>query len=131
MLRGDCTRGTALLKTVEISEIVATVAEKYAKSSFNRHFQRITFSESETDRPIARSRSWVDEILTPTAYNGGSYPTAVTPSGAILFIVLTWGMQPPMEEENTSPHIDVGESCANNRLGLLAHVASCIEIKMP
>ena len=33
-MRGDCARGTALLKTVEISEIAATVAEKKAKIYF-------------------------------------------------------------------------------------------------
>ena len=34
IVRGDCARGTALLKTVEISEIAATVAEKEAKIYF-------------------------------------------------------------------------------------------------
>ncbi len=56
MLRDDSARGTALLKTVEISEIAATVAEKEAKISFSVSpedfhwdFPRVTFSESETD----------------------------------------------------------------------------------
>jgi hypothetical protein len=34
-MRGVCAGATALLKTVEISEIAATVAEKEAKISFS------------------------------------------------------------------------------------------------